>query len=330
MSRFLLRVGVFLALQAGVFALLFRPDMPGQGNYLAATLEKHHRLAATRPQRLILLGGSNVAFGFDSDHLERETGLALVNMGLAAGLGGDFMLNEVAARVGAGDVVVLLLEYDQYGVAGSVRALRQLLEYRPAAFAHLPARRWRRFLDEEALGILGAAVRRSQPWLGPAASRLPSEEWYSRAGFTAAGDYRGHHGAPSTMAALPVGDPVFTPPKVTALNPRFAAELAAFARHCERRGAKFFIAWPAVVREAFDPAEAAVERLRVEIAALPGVRLLGEPRDHVFDRALGFDLTYHLNAAGAQWRTERFLRRLREAGLVTAAPRSGTNSPPSG
>lgn len=328
MRTFVLKLAGFLSLQAVVFALLFDPAMPGQGNYLAATIDKHRRLAATRPPRLILLGGSNVAFGFDSDRLERGTGLAVVNMGLAAGLGGDFMLNEVAGHVGRGDVVVLLLEYDQYGVAGGAVALRQLLEYRPAGFAHLPGRWWKRFLDKEALGILGAVVRRSQPWLAPAASRRPSEEWYSRAGFTAAGDYRGHHGAPSTMAALPPDDPVFTPPKVTAPNPRFTTELAAFARLCGRRRAQFFVSWPAVVREAFDPSEPAVERLRTELAALPGVRLLGEPRDHVFNRPLGFDLTYHLNAAGAQWRTGRLLRRLHEAGRVTASPRSGTDSPP--
>ncbi|MFN0067391.1 MAG: hypothetical protein ACKVYV_07110 [Limisphaerales bacterium] len=318
MPRFLLRIAAFLALQGVVFALLYRPDMPGQGNYLAATIEKHRRLATTRPPRLILLGGSNVAFGFDSGRLERETGLTVVNMGLAAGLGGDFMLNEAAGAVGQGDMVVLFLEYDQYVVAGNVTALRQLLEFRPASALHLPARRWRRFLDEEALGILGAAVRRSQPWLGPEAARSPSEAWYSRTGFTAAGDYRGHHGVPATMAALPAGDPVFTPPRAGPLNPRFGRELASFADLAGRRGARFFVSWPAIVDEAFAPAEPAVERLRAELAALPGVTLLGEPRDHVFGRSLGFDLTYHVNAAGAEWRTERLLRRLREAGVGKA------------
>lgn len=330
MSRFLLRVAAFLALQGTVFWLLFDPTMRSQGNYLAATIEKHRRLAAMRPPRLILLGGSNVAFGFDSDRLEREAGLAVVNLGLAAGLGGDFMLNEVAGAIGPGDVVIIFLEYDQYAVAGGATALRQILEYRPAGAVHLPARWWRRFLDGEALGILGAVVRRSQPWLGPEGSRLPSEAWYSRTGFTEAGDYRGHHGAPSTMAALPAGDPVFTPPRAAPLHPRFGRELTAFAGIASRRGASFLVSWPAIVDEAFWPAEPAVDRLRDELAGLPGVTLLGEPRDHVFDRSLGFDLTYHLNATGTQWRTERLLRRLREAGLVKAAPRSGTGSPPNG
>lgn len=330
MSRFLLRVAAFLALQGLVFALLFDPGMAGQENYLAATVDKHRRLAATAPPRLILLGGSNVAFGFNSDRLESETGLPVVNLGLAAGLGGDFMLNEAAGALRPGDVVILFLEYDQYGMAGGATALRQLLEYRPASARHLPRRWWRRFLDTEALGILGAAVRRSQPWLGDEGSRLIAEAWYARAGFTAAGDYRGHHGAPATMAALPADSPVFTPPRAGPLNPRFARKLAAFAELSRRRGARFFVSWPAIVAEAFMPAEPAVERLRGELAALPGLLLLGEPRDHVFDRSLGFDLTYHLNAAGAQWRTERLLLRLREAGVVKASPRSGTGAPPNG
>ena len=132
------------------------------------------------------------------------------------------------------------------------------------------------------------------------------------------------------MAALPADSPVFTPPRAGPLNPRFARELAAFAAKSQQCGARFFVSWPAIVEEAFTPAEPAVARLRAELAALPGVTLLGEPRDHVFDRSRGFDLTYHLNAAGAQWRTERLLRRLHEAGLVKAVPQSGTGSPPSG
>jgi hypothetical protein len=330
MPCFLLRVAAFLALQGGVFWLLFDPTMRSQGNYLAATIEKHERLATTRPPRLLLLGGSNVAFGFDSDRLARDTGLTVVNLGLAAGLGGDFMLNEVAGALGPGDVVILFLEYDQYSGAGNPVAIRQLLEYRPASLAFLPRRWWKRFGDEEILGALGAAVRRSQTWLGPEASRLPAEEWYRRAGFTAAGDYRGHHGLPSPMPGLADDDATFTPLRVRGINDRRAADLVRFARHSGRRGARFFVSWPAVVELAFEPDAAAVEELRAKLAALPSVMLLGEPRDHVFGKSLGFDTKFHLNAAGAQWRTERLLRRLREAGLLKASPRSGTGSPPNG
>ena len=43
---------------------------PPTGSYLDAVIDKHARLAQAAPPRVLLAGGSNTAFGFDSPLLE--------------------------------------------------------------------------------------------------------------------------------------------------------------------------------------------------------------------------------------------------------------------
>src|SRR5688572_21345445 len=98
-----LKVALFLLLQGALFRAFWNPDLPWETNYLAATIDKHQRLAGTRPPRIIFIGGSNLPFGIKSDMMQKELGRPIVNMGLVAGLGIDFLLKEVAGQVRAGD-----------------------------------------------------------------------------------------------------------------------------------------------------------------------------------------------------------------------------------
>src|SRR5438270_3278585 len=71
MKGFLLKICSFLLLQAVIFAFFWNPSFPHEDNYLAATIDKHHRLNTTRAPRIILVGGSNLAFGIKSEPLEK-------------------------------------------------------------------------------------------------------------------------------------------------------------------------------------------------------------------------------------------------------------------
>lgn len=112
MRRFAINLILFALVQICLFTVLRDPGMSGQKKCIARTIEKHLRLEKTPPPRTILVGGSNVSFGFDSRLLEEGLGKPVINMGLAAGLGIEFMLNEVRSHISAGDTVLLSFEYD--------------------------------------------------------------------------------------------------------------------------------------------------------------------------------------------------------------------------
>ena len=73
--------------------------------------------AVSNPERgraVILLGGSNVTFGFDSQRLEEKVGIPVINAALGAGLGLKMILDDCLPRIKSGDILVLSPEYEHF------------------------------------------------------------------------------------------------------------------------------------------------------------------------------------------------------------------------
>jgi len=162
----------FLLLQIFAFAVLVtRHDTTQETNYLAATVQKHALLEQTATPKLVLTGGSNVPFGIQSPVLEKELGLPVVNMGLVAGMGIDFMLAEIAGSLRAGDAVLLSLEYDRLGGGFDPKVIAQLLEYRPANIRYLKPKHFRKVILDHGLLIAGEIIRHSLHFAAKAGNR---------------------------------------------------------------------------------------------------------------------------------------------------------------
>lgn len=76
-------------------------------------IERKQRAAQsiTAP-KLVLLGGSGTLFGIKASVLEAELGTPVINGGLHAGLGMDFILREGKKMLRPGDTVILFPEYE--------------------------------------------------------------------------------------------------------------------------------------------------------------------------------------------------------------------------
>lgn len=319
MTSFTLRLVLFVLLQAAIFGLAWKPDQPRQTNMLATTLDKHARLdALTRAGRpkVVLTGGSNVPFGFQSPLLEQLLGRPVVNMGIAAGLGAPFMLGEITSSLGAGDVAVLAFEYDLYESLGHALAQRQLLEFRPQSLRYVPATYQKALWDESLLAVAGAVIRRSWIASAPTDSLLPADAWYTRGGFNEWGDYTAHYTRAPSLPGLPADDPVFNPRLPERPSAVVLAALGRFADVAARRHARVALTWPPLPEEVYQRHEARLRQLAEAIStwsrSAPGpIEILGTPRDFAFPRSAFYDLTYHLHTAGAEQRTRRVAELLR-------------------
>src|SRR5262245_2359275 len=105
MSRFVIELSLFVLLQVGVFGTLigvwYRPDPDG---YNAATVDKHELPKSQPRPRMIFVGGSNLAFGLDSEMVaEQLPPYNPVNMGLFAGFTYGYMLREIENELQEGD-----------------------------------------------------------------------------------------------------------------------------------------------------------------------------------------------------------------------------------
>src|SRR4051812_20824293 len=138
MKLFIRNLTVFLVIQLFIWAgvlWVYARHRPFRKEYMAASIDKHRLLEQQPSPRILLIGGSNVAFGYDSPEIKRRLApYNPVNMGVHVGLGVDIMLGEVEPLLQPGDVVVVSFEYalfdDMYDGIGEVLFLD--LEQRPA------------------------------------------------------------------------------------------------------------------------------------------------------------------------------------------------------
>ncbi len=99
----------FIAAALMIFAA---PPVYGE-TFLGELAPKFERLTSIEQPKIVVIGGSSVAFGLDSASLEEYTGMPVVNFGLYATLGTKVMLDLSLSGLGKGDIVVVAPELDE-------------------------------------------------------------------------------------------------------------------------------------------------------------------------------------------------------------------------
>ncbi|WP_430535054.1 hypothetical protein [Listeria rocourtiae] len=77
-------------------------------------VKKKAMLAKCSERKIVLLGGSSVLYGFNTDEIQRQLGKPTFNAGVNVGLGFQYLLDNVEPYLKPGDHVVLPLEFNQY------------------------------------------------------------------------------------------------------------------------------------------------------------------------------------------------------------------------
>src|SRR5512140_975750 len=134
-KKLFVRIGLLALAVILTGALASQYDVKKVDNdYIAAVLEKDRLIRSTPSPKIILVGGSNLAFGIDSRMMEDSLHVNVVNMGLYAKLGLRYMLAQVKPYIKKGDVVVVVPEYDQFygNFADGDNTLNTALLYAPA------------------------------------------------------------------------------------------------------------------------------------------------------------------------------------------------------
>jgi len=309
MRPFLRKAALFCAIQLAILVVALAYYRVDPNAFVAAYLDKHRRLGSVTPPRLLLVGGSNTAFATDSAVLERAVGRPVVNLGIQHALGLRFMLREASRAVRSGDLIVVSLEYDQYGERGEESiSIFGLLEQAPSAWADLDVD-WTLFkrLADGSHGWLRGVLRsdfaraRGQA----SAAQVP----YTRDSFNVYGDVTAHWSLPprdfvsSARQQHPDGETVIP-------------ELNDFALYCGEHGAKVLIFHPTTTDKKY--AAMRLDLLSQELQSELHVKQLNRIEEMRYPRELLFDSSYHLTYAGVERRTKLLAERLlAERGAAT-------------
>lgn len=292
------------AIVAGVLAT------PATNDYASAYVDKLERLERADGSRIVLVGGSGLAFGVDSARIETAAGRPVLNTALHAGLGLNFMIAHALPLTRSGDVLVVVPEYgilDDDGVADEGLQAAVLLARFPSGL------RFAEFADLGPLlrGFPDVALHRLV--VDPAVelkSRRSGRYVYSRAGFDERGDEVGHRRVPAPHVSLRM--------EVGKNVTRHVAQLGAWAEEATRRGLFVVVLFPSIPASVAAENRASLGVVAAALRTVPGARVIGSPEDAILPDDAFFDTPNHPTGAGATLATERICAQLAEAGVHVA------------
>ena len=121
---------IFLLFIFIISSLIFILFIIPYNNQFYSILEyKHKLLKNTSSPKIILVGGSSVFSGIDSELLSKKTRLNVVNMAFYFGLGLKFMINEIRDHINENDIIIILPEYAHYYMPEIYNGLPDSLEF---------------------------------------------------------------------------------------------------------------------------------------------------------------------------------------------------------
>lgn len=274
---------------------------PDQNAYVAASFDKMKRMQELPSPKMILVGGSNLAFGINSEKMQVALGMPVVNMGLDAGLGLKFMLDQVKPFLIQGDVIVIAPEYDHFtgNLFSGSGALIKLIEINHD---------WSKLADISMITLANNLMSRNQTIFGfsrstPRISDI-SKSWdYSRAGFNSFGDEIAHLSFPNEKFKEdgPVG---------TNINLKAIRYLKNFIDTNVASGISVLVFYPCISKSYYSHNLQSIETVTKALGKnifMP----LTTPENFVYDDDLFFNTSYHLNAQGRQLHTANMLQALK-------------------
>jgi hypothetical protein len=301
MKKFIVKSLLFLGLIAAVFfvvSLNYKRTINKETDYIAAIIDKHQTLDAIKENRLILIGGSNLPFGIDSKMLSDSLQTNAINMGLHAGLGLNFMLNEVKPSIKKNDVIVLCLEYPLY--LNDAKTDVDLIDYTQEIYA--PAQAYHQFNVKEKLLVYYSKFEKTFN-----KKEEVTNEVFNRKQFNPYGDNTGHLNKPNEKV-LKNKEPIGKIEISESLG-----LLKDFNDLVNQKGAKLFISYPAYERTEFIKNQSKLIELDKELKEnLSQITFLNSPETFAFESDYFYDTVYHLNGKGREKRTRIFFEELRE------------------
>ena len=274
--------------------------LPGQyGHTFVGILdEKLDRLESIEGEKIVVVGGSSVAFGLDSKLFEEKTGTPVVNFGLYAALGTKLMLDLSLPNIKAGDTVVIAPEMDAqtlslyFNAGTTLRALDGNLSY----IFDIPSEHYSSLLGQS----FDFALEKLEYMIdgAPTASGV-----YTSDSFNEYGDVV--YPRPDNKMQGGVNENEMITLDESIVSADFLEYLNAYITECEARGASVYFSFCPMNSLAFESADYLTEAREFSdyLSSVIECELISDVSDYIMDSAYFYDTNFHLNDTGATRRT---------------------------
>lgn len=307
-KRFLTYLSAFTCLMLSLMPVVwivcafFLPAQYSE-SFLGELKAKCARLKQEQGKRIVLVGGSGVAFGYDSQMIAQAfPAYGVVNFGMYAGLGSKVMLDLSERDIREGDIVILSPEQDAQTLSGYFNA-KAMWQAADGDFSMLLC------LQKEDFGRMAGCLPQfaQEKFRHFRNGTVPVQDGiYSRSAFDAYGDIRG---GLCSRNIMPLGydanRTVYYTKEV--LDEMFVRYMNDYAKKLSRKGAAVWYRFCPVNSLAVDPASevAAYYEVLSEKLDFP---VIGNPTDSMMEPEWFYDTNFHLNACGKIVNTVQLIR----------------------
>jgi hypothetical protein len=228
----------------------------------------------------------------------KKTGRCGFNLGVHAGLGISFMVNQVSSLAKPGDIVVVSTEYylsdAEIALKASVlQSMPQMEAYFQTTYAEkieMHFEVFSKWFFDRARRIQATFFNGKEEVL-----KLDNNEFYRKGGFSAFGDYTQHLGK-----ERPWG--LFTTYEFEKRDYQEEIKVLNRLKSMEARGVKVFYVFPGYVDTDFESQKVALKYFESQMRAGLKFPVLGRPEDFLYPNAYFFDTAYHLGKEGREKR----------------------------
>lgn len=278
-------------------------------SYQSTIQDKFRTLKETNTPKIIIVGGSNAAFGMDQQMLEEATGYKVVNLGLHAGFNQLFHSELSKANINQGDIVLLAYEYSwidngQFESIGTELVMSGI-DSDVELYRYMPTKTW-----PSILGYLGTFACKKNTF-------APAEGQYSREAFdrdTGQMTFMRDYNMSDYRAQIELYGTVDMSNAV--LSDMTAEYLKKYKRFVEQKGADVYFVAPPLLREAVTCDIEAFENIKKMEEEVIGIPYISSPADYLYPETLMSNSIYHCNNRGEKERTRQLINDLYNAGVI--------------
>lgn len=297
MRVFLSKILSFLSVPSALIvavAVLLPATPRSSTSLLHAKIDKDVLLEETPSPRLILVGGSNLSFGINSEMMADSLGLNPINTAIHASIGLEYMMDSTLDHVKSNDIVIVVPEYSHffgdYG-HGQEELLRTVLDVDRSSLSNLSLNQW--------FNVVPFIPKLSLSKLKPTEYIVSDNREvgiYDRAAFNRYGDVDVHR--------LLAGQKVKPQNPITEdFNDKILAGLVKFEHEVQAAGGTVYISFPGLQADSFENIEAQITEVETQLRA-QNLLILGTPERYKMSEEFIFNTPYHLTGEGVDFRTK--------------------------
>ncbi len=270
--------------------------------------DKYDRLNNFDEPKIIVVGGSSVAFGLDSAMIQEELGYKVVNFGLYADLGTKMMMDLSKSNIGEGDIIILAPEMNSQTLSLYFNGdtAMQALDGNWDMLFHIGS--------EDYGSLIGASLKFAQNKLSYLIKneRPANEGAYKKENFDAFGDNvydRPYNIMTGVQNVITLNfNANFSDSRKTDYE-EYIEYVNKYVHYAERKGATVYFSFCPMNEAAMSSENTtrSINSFYDNLCENLECKVISNVYDYILDEGYFFDSEFHLNNAGVTVRTVRLI-----------------------